>query len=117
MSNFVLNGEPEFWGSRLVWSATLDPGAFEMAAAGSTTDTIDCWRMTANDPSGIDASAHLQSQLTRELPHDVMPGDSYRARPTSTCPTATTTSCSPSTATTAARPTSSTCDPRTARWS
>ena len=80
MSNFVLNGDPEFWGSRLVWSATLEPGAFEMAAAGSTVDTIDCWRMTANDPSGNDdATAHLQSQLTRQLPHDVMPGDSYES--------------------------------------
>jgi len=79
MSNFVLNGDPEFWGSRLVWSATLDPGAFEMASAGSTIDTIDCWKMSTNDPSGNNARSELAGQLTRELPHDVMPGDSYES--------------------------------------
>ena len=80
MSNFSLTGEPEFWGTRLVWSATLAPGAFEMAAAGSTTDTIDVWKMTAQDAAGLHVSSEpVIVGMTRELPHDVMPGDSYES--------------------------------------
>ena len=80
MSNFSLTGEPELWGTRLVWSATLAPSAFELASAGSTTDTIDVFKMTAHDPAGLDVTSEpVIVGMTRELPHDVMPGDSYES--------------------------------------
>ena len=78
MSDFTLTADPEFWGTRLVWSATLAPSAFNVASAGSTTDTIDVFKMTANDPAGLDVTSEpVVVGMTRELPHDVMPGDSY----------------------------------------
>jgi hypothetical protein len=78
MSRFVLYGDPVLTGSTLSWAATLDPGTFEMVAAGSTRDLVDVFRMEANDPSGIDAHSTSFTQHEVPLATDVMPGDSYQ---------------------------------------
>jgi hypothetical protein len=77
MALFTLVDEPQLSGNRLSWKAVLDPGTFEMAAAGSTVDGIDCFRLTSNDPAGLDTTSELTLQIEALLPHDVMPGDTY----------------------------------------
>ncbi len=77
MAKFTLAGDPQVSGTTLTWSAVLDPSDFEMAAAESTLDTIDCWKMTANDAAGLDVDSELVLQCECRLPQDVMPGDSY----------------------------------------
>lgn len=75
MARFTLNGEPQISGTSVHWAATLDPGTFE--AATGFVDTLDCFKMTSNDPAGLDVQSELVQQL--ELRHDetVMPGDGY----------------------------------------
>lgn len=78
MTRFVLSGDPVVSGSTVYWAATLDPGTFEMVAAGSTKDLVDVFKMEANDPSGIDAHSTSFTQYEVPLATDVMPGDSYQ---------------------------------------
>jgi hypothetical protein len=78
MALFTLAGEPQLHGSRLYWSAVLDPGHMQAVSAEGTTDTVDCWRMTATDPAGTHTNSELTVQIECKLPHDVMPGDSYQ---------------------------------------
>jgi hypothetical protein len=78
MALFTLAGEPQLYGSRLYWSGVLDPGHMQAVAAQAATDTVDCWRMTANDPAGTSTNSELIVQIECKLPHDVMPGDSYQ---------------------------------------
>lgn len=79
MSYFQLAGDPQVSGSRLTWGAVLDPGSFELAAAGSTYDAVDAFHMTADDAAGLSRHADLVWQAEIGLPHDVMPGDSYQS--------------------------------------
>lgn len=74
MARTILNGDPQLSGSFLTWSVTLDPGTFE--APSDLVDTVDCWRMTANDPAGLDVQSELVMQAEIGAPF-TMPGDAY----------------------------------------
>lgn len=77
MGKFKMVDKPQMSGNRLTWTAVLDPGTFEMASAGSTTDTLHCFKMTAMDFAQTDVRSELVLEVERWLPHDVMPGDTY----------------------------------------
>jgi hypothetical protein len=75
MALFTLAGDPQLYGNRLSWSGVLDPSHME---AATTTDTVDCWRVTSNDPAGLDPQSELVEQIESKLPNAVMPGDTYQ---------------------------------------
>ncbi|HEX9259883.1 MAG TPA: hypothetical protein VF855_10140 [Acidimicrobiales bacterium] len=79
MSEFVFTGEPQLSGTVLKWGGTLNPGTMEMAAEGSIEDSVDIFRMWADDAAGTQQHSELVMQGNRPLTDSVMPGDSYSA--------------------------------------
>lgn len=76
MSRIILAGEPQISGSHLYWSATVDPGTFE--APADIVDTIDCFKLTAHDPAGVDVTSELLMQVELKYDGSVLPGDTYQ---------------------------------------
>jgi hypothetical protein len=76
MSRINLAGEPQLSGSHLSWAGVVDPGTFE--SASDIVDQVDCFRLTANDPAGLDVTSDviMQAQITTSGP--ILPGDTYQ---------------------------------------
>ena len=78
MGKFKMVGSPQMSMNRLTWSVVLGPGTFEMADAGSTTDTLEVFKLTAKDFAQTQIESEHVLGVERWLPHDVLPGDTYQ---------------------------------------